>query len=435
MIARSVTTDRRPDHRLFLLARRGVAPVARLCAFLILTLFAPLARAQEGEQEVVRIGVLAHRGWAEQEAAWGPLADYLQPHLGNRIARLVPVTLTSAGPLVKAGGLDFLVTNPGHYITLAETYPMSVLATRKRRLADGSHATQFGSAVLVRADSDLTTLADLRDTRLGAVAPQAFGGFQMAWFEAQEQGVDLLSDPAETVFLGFPQDAIARAVLDGRLQAGIVRSGLLERLEAEEALPKGALKVLNANVTYTYPEAVSTRLYPEWPFLALAGTSEELRDTVALALLQSSDSGMADTWGAPVSYHDARSLAAAFASRQSASASVPSGLPVTVWALIAFGVAGLILAVGFVLRLNTRSTQENAADTVADEVPLTRRESQVLAQIAAGHSTKEIAATLGISPKTVEFHRTNLLRKFDARSSAQLIARAGHLNPTPETET
>ncbi len=384
---------------------------------------------------MVRIGVLAHRGWAEQEAAWGPLADYLQPRLGHRIVRLVPVTLTSAGPLVNAGGLDFLVTNPGHYITLSETYPMSVLATRKRRLADGSRATQFGSVVLVRADSDLTTLADLRGTRLGAVAPQAFGGFQMAWFEAQEQGVDLLSDPAETVFLGFPQDAIAQAVLDGRLQAGIVRSGLLERLEAEGALPRDALKVLNANVTYTYPEAVSTRLYPEWPFLALAGTSEELRDTVALALLQSSGSGMADTWGAPVSYLDARALAAAFASRHGATAPAQSGQTASLWVLIAIGVAGLALTVGVVLRRTTRGPQESPPETTAEDVTLTRRESQVLNQIAAGHSTKEIAVTLGISPKTVEFHRTNLLRKYDARSSAQLVARVGHLNSGLETET
>jgi DNA-binding CsgD family transcriptional regulator len=57
-------------------------------------------------------------------------------------------------------------------------------------------------------------------------------------------------------------------------------------------------------------------------------------------------------------------------------------------------------------------------------VPLTRRERQVLDQIAAGRSSKEIAAALGISPKTVEFHRSNLLRKFDAKSAVQLDSRA-----------
>ncbi|MBV7395403.1 PhnD/SsuA/transferrin family substrate-binding protein [Mameliella sediminis] len=413
-------------------------PAWFLCALILFGGLLPgLVRAQE--PEVVRIGVLAHRGWADQQTVWTPLAEYLQPHLGNRVARLVPVTLTSAGPLVNAGGLDFLVTNPGHYIQLAETFPMSVLATRKRRLSDGSHATQFGSAVLVRADSGLTTLADLRDQRIGAVAPQAFGGFQMAWFEAQAQGVDLLEDSTQMVFLGFPQDAIARAVLDGDLQAGIVRSGLLERLQAEGVVPPDALSVLNANVTYTYPEAVSTRLYPEWPFVALAGTSAELRDTVALALLQSGSSDLVDTWGAPVSYHDARALAAAFANRQGAATSPPGGGP----AWIAWGGAMIaaILALAALLGWLFRRSQSPAdaapplTEQADSEVPLTRRESQVLGHIGAGHSTKEIAAALGISPKTVEFHRANLLRKYDARSSAQLIALAQRQLSPQESET
>lgn len=400
-------------------------------------LFARPVLAQETDADIVRIGILAHRGWAEQEAAWTPLADYLQARLDGRIVRLVPVTLTSAGPLVNAGGLDFLVTNPGHYIALSETYPMSVLATRKRLLTDGSHAMQFGSAILVRADSGLGTLAELRDARLGAVAPEAFGGFEVAWYEARAQGIDLLSDTEETVFLGFPQDAIVQAVLDGRIDAGIVRSGLLERLQAEGAVETGALRVLNANVTYTYPEAVSTRLYPEWPFVALAGTPAALRDAVALALLQSTESDMADLWGAPVSYHDARVLVAAFHARTAEDRSGATALSVPMWILAILAAAIVLLAAVLFMRTARRAPNGPLADAEppAEEIPLTRREAQVLKQIRQGHSTKEIAAALGISPKTVEFHRTNLLRKFDARSSAQLIARAQRQFSGPETET
>jgi two-component system, LuxR family, sensor histidine kinase TtrS len=48
----------------------------------------------------------------------------------------------------------------------------------------------------------------------------------------------------------------------------------------------------------------------------------------------------------------------------------------------------------------------------------------VLDLIAQGYSSKEIALQLDISPKTVEFHRANLLRKFEARSATQLVALA-----------
>ncbi|MGP6089810.1 LuxR C-terminal-related transcriptional regulator [Antarctobacter jejuensis] len=56
--------------------------------------------------------------------------------------------------------------------------------------------------------------------------------------------------------------------------------------------------------------------------------------------------------------------------------------------------------------------------------PLSDRERQVLNLIVAGRSNKEIAEILGISAKTVDRHRTNLMQKLDVHSVAQLIAYA-----------
>lgn len=52
---------------------------------------------------------------------------------------------------------------------------------------------------------------------------------------------------------------------------------------------------------------------------------------------------------------------------------------------------------------------------------LTPRELAVLAQIAAGASSKESARVLGISPRTVEFHRANILQKLKAKNTADLM--------------
>ena len=52
---------------------------------------------------------------------------------------------------------------------------------------------------------------------------------------------------------------------------------------------------------------------------------------------------------------------------------------------------------------------------------LTEREREVLKRIAEGSSTKEIAARLDISARTVESHRANLMRKLDVKSVAQLV--------------
>ena len=54
----------------------------------------------------------------------------------------------------------------------------------------------------------------------------------------------------------------------------------------------------------------------------------------------------------------------------------------------------------------------------------TSKEKEVLSLISIGLTTKEIAARLNISHHTVETHRKNLLRKGDARNSAQLVQMA-----------
>ena len=55
---------------------------------------------------------------------------------------------------------------------------------------------------------------------------------------------------------------------------------------------------------------------------------------------------------------------------------------------------------------------------------LTMREKQVLALVGMGLTTKEIADRLCVSPLTIESHRKNMLRKWDAKNSAELLWRA-----------
>ena len=60
--------------------------------------------------------------------------------------------------------------------------------------------------------------------------------------------------------------------------------------------------------------------------------------------------------------------------------------------------------------------------TVEDvEQHLTDRERQVLELIVRGRSNKEIALELGISPKTVSVHRTNLMSKLNVQNTVELI--------------
>ncbi|QBK05312.1 DNA-binding response regulator [Hylemonella gracilis] len=67
------------------------------------------------------------------------------------------------------------------------------------------------------------------------------------------------------------------------------------------------------------------------------------------------------------------------------------------------------------------SEYQLAADRDALLAKLTTRESQVLERIVAGRLNKQIADDLGISIKTVEAHRANIMEKLNANTVADLL--------------
>jgi len=60
-----------------------------------------------------------------------------------------------------------------------------------------------------------------------------------------------------------------------------------------------------------------------------------------------------------------------------------------------------------------------AAERAADEFGLTGREREILEQVAAGHSNKQIAADFWLSEQTIKYHLTNVYRKLQVGSRTE----------------
>lgn len=103
----------------------------------------------------------------------------------------------------------------------------------------------------------------------------------MQQWELYKQGVE----PADFVFTGMPHDKVVAAVLEGKADAGFVRSGIIESLVREGKIESGAVKVLNPQSNSGFPQMTSTALYPEWPISTMPETDSDLIKAVTLALL------------------------------------------------------------------------------------------------------------------------------------------------------
>lgn len=385
---------------------------------------------------------MAFRGADPAQSQWQPLAEYLTVSVDGWQFEIVPLTLVSAPEEIKANGLEFLITNPGHYVTLAEQFGLSALATRERRTqASGSGLLRYGTAIFVLEESGIQNLGDLRGKQVAAVSLDAFGGFQLAWQEFSSLGIDPFTDIKVLRFMGFPQDEIVLAVARGDVQAGVIRSGLLESLDAEERINLSDFVVLQSNSQMGYPHMVSGRLYPEWPFTALPGIDKTLREAVTAALLETQKSSISaeyqlkDIWSAPLSYEDVRVLTSAYRNRTGAASSwarLTQNPMVSLFLALAGGLAIFMIWNASRRAVRSQGEEVEKAKLYQQEDPeaakiirrferLTKRELEILSMICFGQPSKEIAETLGISPKTVEYHRANLLQKTNAGTTAHLV--------------
>ena len=80
------------------------------------------------------------------------------------------------------------------------------------------------------------------------------------------------------------------------------------------------------------------------------------------------------------------------------------------------------------------STEPTAFANLRPDVSLTPRESQVLDGIMGGKLNKMIAGELGISPKTVELHRANLMAKLRVHNVVELTRAVFDAPPPRQTE-
>src|SRR5207244_12504960 len=81
-----------------------------------------------------------------------------------------------------------------------------------------------------------------------------------------------------------------------------------------------------------------------------------------------------------------------------------------------------------------RREQENRLrDLKAHFSSLTTREREIMALVASGLMSKQIAAQIGLSEITVKVHRSHIMRKMGARSVADLVRMAEALGAKPGT--
>jgi phosphate/phosphite/phosphonate ABC transporter binding protein len=253
----------------------------RTTFFILAALVLVAAIAPEHASAEIKIGVLAKRGAPKCMQKWGATGAYLSEQLGEKVA-IVPLKFEAIEPAVSAGHVDFVLANSSFYVSLEKSHDVKAVATLINA-RKGEALSTFGGVILVRQDSPVQSLEDIRGKSFMAVKRSSFGGAHMAWRLLRENGIDPEQDCSEFVF-GNKHDNVVLAVLNGSVDVGTVRSDTIERMADEGKIDLADLRVVN-RVDDDFPFAHSTRLYPEWPLAACRGTDPAVAERVATALM------------------------------------------------------------------------------------------------------------------------------------------------------
>lgn len=228
------------------------------------------------------IGVLAKSGDLKAVSQWSAHGDYLGKVLGKSCV-VLPVTFNAVDMTVREKKVDFLLANPAIYVDMHDKYGAEAVATLINSI-NGKSVHQFGGVIFVRKDSPVQTLADIKGKKFGFVKRTSFGGLHAGLHTLMTNGINPEKDCAAFEELGT-HEKVVKAVADGIVDAGTVRTDTLERMAEDGKIKLEDFRVIHPGEDKDFPFVYSSQLYPEWPLAALAHVNEGQRKKVKEALL------------------------------------------------------------------------------------------------------------------------------------------------------
>ncbi|MFO7993940.1 MAG: diguanylate cyclase [Marinobacter sp.] len=258
--------------------------IARCHRFLLAVFFVVgcLTSTFVSARETLAFGVFAYRPDNIIRERYEPLVRYLSDEIGVDV-ELEVLNQQDMSLAVAANRLDFFLTNPSHFLLIrSERSLTGVLATLVRQSGETSTASLGGVIFTAAGREDIDGLEDLRDKSIASPGVHFLGGFQTQVLELLDAGVDIRRK--NRVRFVDTHDRVVRSVLSGKSDVGFIRTAILEEMAQADADLFSQVKVLNRQALAGFPYVVSTRLYPEWPLVALPHVNERDVRRVASAL-------------------------------------------------------------------------------------------------------------------------------------------------------
>lgn len=232
-----------------------------------LVLLTLLWASQALAEATLTLGIFAYRPKEVLLERYQPLADHLTEQLKTHRVVLRVLTQAEMEQAVEREELDFVFTNPSHYVLLRNQGKFTGVLATLVSLESGKAVDTLGGVIITNhARNDISSLEDLKHRNVGIPGSKFLGGYQTQAYELLRANI-VMNEDVHTTILGS-HDNVVEAVLSGKVDAGFIRTGVIEELIKTNKLQPNSLRIINEKHHKNFPFLVSTRLYPEWAFVA-----------------------------------------------------------------------------------------------------------------------------------------------------------------------
>ncbi len=164
------------------------------------------------------------------DAKCKPFAEYLSKALGVDVTVTVATDYSTIVEAMASGKVDIGIMPPAAYVQArSQGAAKAVLSSslvdydENEQPIAGSSANSFKGEVLVRADSDMTSLADLKGKTIATLSANSASGYIYPVAEMKDLGIDPTSDCTIVTVNDIPSEITA--VLEGQADAAFVFEG------------------------------------------------------------------------------------------------------------------------------------------------------------------------------------------------------------------
>ncbi|WP_321325329.1 EAL domain-containing protein [Thiomicrorhabdus sp.] len=249
----------------------------------LFTLLSLLIFVQEiqASQKLV-LGVYQYQSKASVKEQYQDFANYLSNALPNYEVELKVYNQTELLNALKNKQLQMLLVNPNLYEVLRTKIDLNGVTATQQVLYDGQALDQLGGVIFTKSSNPkIHQLSDLIHQRIAIPSKTNTGAYRVPLYEIYKAGIDY----KKLNFLEVGNnDSVIDAVLSGKADVGFVRTGIIEKWIASNRLKRDDIRVINQQHQKSFPQLLSTKLFPEWPFIILPGLDENLNRDIAVAL-------------------------------------------------------------------------------------------------------------------------------------------------------